>query len=431
MRNESRFFTVFPSVVKAGAETKITITSIHEKFTLNDGRYAIKVVPKEKRDLPRAASLRLFKNDYSTVSVVAANNEITFSYFFGYEQEYRLILMNEDSVKMYDFSVYALHDDLYGTMPFRGDLHMHTTRSDGLGSIAQLVSAYREIGRDFICITDHHKHSPSTDAIKMFENVETGITVFPGEEVHNRLLGSIHIVNFGGQYSVNDILEEDYDNLFNKMKEEAKKTPELDEVDAVDFALRKWICNEIRKSGGKAIFPHPYWTICGEYHVETDFSLYMLKQGIYDIFEVFGGCTVNENQIQEAMWQELRAEGVDLPIVGSTDTHDYLKGKSLFGLYSTLVFAKDSQSIPDAIMNRYSVAVETIDGETPRVAGKFRLVKYAIYLLEQFYPVYETYTKDLGALMRRYAEAGDCKEAIAAVNAKAQDYKKRFFGYIS
>ena len=426
MRNESRFFTVFPSVVKAGTETKITITSIHDKITLNDGRYIIKIVPKEKRDLPRAASLRILENDYNTIPVVAVDNKINFSYFFRYEQEYRLILMNGCSV-MYDFAVYALNDDLFGTMPFRGDLHMHTTHSDGMGNIAQLVSAYRESGMDFICVTDHHKHFPSTDAIKMFEDVETGLTVFPGEEVHNCPMGYIHIVNFGGKYSVNEILEADYDNLFDRIREEAKKTDVPAGIDAVDFVLRKWICDEIRKSGGKAVFPHPYWTINDEYHVETEFSLYTLKQGLYDIYEVFGGCTVNENQIQEAMWHELRAQGIDLPIVGSTDTHDYLRGTSFFGLYSTLVFAKNSQSITDAIMNRYSVAVETIDGETPRVAGIFRFVKYAIYLMEHFYPVYETYTRDLGALMRRYADAGDCKEAIAAVNTRAQEYKKRFF----
>lgn len=426
MRNENRFFTVFPSVVRAREETEITITSIHEKITFNDGVYNIKVVPKEKRDLPRAASLRIIENDYNIVTSTAKNNEITFRYLFRHEQEYRIILMNGSSV-MYNFAVYALEDDLFGTMAFRGDLHMHTTHSDGMGSIAQLVSAYRENGMDFICITDHHKHHPSTDAIKMFEGADTGITIFPGEEVHNCSMGYIHIVNFGGKYSVNEVLESDYDNLFAQIQKEAQNTDLPDGIDAVDFLLRKWICDEIRKSGGKAIFPHPYWTICDEYHVETDFSLYTLKQGIYDIYELFGGCTVNENQLQEALWYELRAQGVNLPIVGSTDTHDYLRGTSLYGLYSTLVFARSSEDITDAIMNGYSVAVETIEGETPRIAGNFRLLKYAVYLMENFYPVYETYTRDLGPLMRRYAEAGDCKEAIASVNERAQEYRMRFF----
>ena len=64
MRNESRFFTVFPSIVKVGAETRITISSTHEKININDGIYNLKIVPKEKRDLPQADSLRILENEY-------------------------------------------------------------------------------------------------------------------------------------------------------------------------------------------------------------------------------------------------------------------------------------------------------------------------------------------------------------------------------
>lgn len=430
MRNENRFFTVFPSVVKAGETTEITISSVHEKVQLKDGEYRLKVVPKEKRDLPRNAALKILDNTFHMLSVTAKDNTITFSYPFMDEQEYRLILMTEDGARLYDFSVYALKEDLYGTMPYRGDLHMHTVCSDGKGTIAQLMTAYREMGLDFVCLTDHHKYAPSLEAIKMFQDVDSGLTIFPGEEVHNEHMGYVHIVNFGGSYSVNEKLEADYEGLCKKLKKEAEELKLPEGINAFDYALRKWICEEIRKSGGKAIYPHPYWTVCDEYHVETDFSMYTLKQGMYDIFELFGGCSVNENQLQEAMWQELRLQGVDMPIVGSTDTHDYLPGTSLFGLYGTLVFARDNEMIPDAILDRRSVAIETIAGETPRVAGSFRLLKYAIYLMEHFYPVYETYTRDIGALMRAYAENGGCKEAIALQNQKAQMYKKQFFGMI-
>ena len=427
MRKESRFFTVFPSVVKAGEITEITISSVHEKVPLKDGAYSLTVVPKEKRDLPRNAALNIQKNVFHTLSVSAKENSITFSYAFRDEQEYRLILM-QDGVNLYHFSVYALKADLYETMPYRGDLHMHTTCSDGMGSILQLMSAYREMGLDFVCITDHHKYTPSLQAIEMFRDVDTGLTIFPSEEVHNGDMGYVHIVNFGGGYSVNEKLESDYENLCVKLRKEAEGLKLPEGIDAYDYAWRKWICDEIRKSGGKAIYPHPYWTIYEEYHVETAFSLYTLKQGMYDIFEVFGGCTVHENQMQAALWQELRLQGVDMPIAGSTDTHDFLPGTSLFGMYGTLVFARENENIADAIMNKRSVAIQTVDGETSRVMGDFRLLKYGIFLMEHFYPVYQTYTRDLGALMRSYAENGDCKASISKVNQTAQAYKKRFFG---
>ena len=304
---------------------------------------------------------------------------------------------------------------------------MHTICSDGLGTIAQLVSSYRQMGLDFICVTDHHKYYPSLDAIKMFEGVDTGLTILPGEEVHNCDMGYVHIINLGGKSSVNELIEADYENLCKTLQKEADKIEDLDGINAFDFAMRKWICEKIRECGGKAVFPHPYWTIRDEYHVETEFSKYTLKQGIYDIFEVFGGCTPNENKLQAALWQELRLNGLDMPIVGSTDTHDYLKDDALFGKYCTLVFAKDGEKIPDVIMDKRSVAVDLVDEKNPYIVGDFRLVKYATFLMENFYPVYETYTQDLGALMRSYAEMGQGKEAIEAVNKKAQNYKQQFF----
>ena len=37
----------------------------------------------------------------------------------------------------------------------RGDLHMHTTASDGRGSIEEMIAAAEERGYDYIAITDH------------------------------------------------------------------------------------------------------------------------------------------------------------------------------------------------------------------------------------------------------------------------------------
>jgi len=426
MSDKNGFFTVFPSVVKEGEETEITITKISDDDDLFDGKYQLKIVPTEKRELPRNKELKILGNLFNTLDIIVKNNEFKFKYLFKGEQEYRLVVL-EDGKKKYDFSIYSLNDDLFETLPYRGDLHMHTTCSDGEGTIAQMTSACRSIGLDFICITDHHKYYPSIEAIEMFKGVDCGLKIFPGEEVHNCDMGYIHIVNFAGDHSVNEILEANYDELCERFKKEAKENEELLEVNAFDFAMRKWICNEIRKGGGKAIFPHPYWTIRDEHHIETDFSVYMLKKGIYDIFEIFGGCTVNENQMQEALWQELRLQGIDMPIVASTDAHSFEKEDTHFGKYSTLVFAENVDSIPDAIMNRMSVGVETFPGETPRIAGNFRLLKYGIFLMENFYPVYESYTNELGTLMLDYAENGKCKEQIEAVNEKVQKFRMKFF----
>ena len=52
LKNELRFFNVFPSVVRAGSVSEITIETKHKKFML-EGEYKIRIVPKEKRELSR------------------------------------------------------------------------------------------------------------------------------------------------------------------------------------------------------------------------------------------------------------------------------------------------------------------------------------------------------------------------------------------
>ena len=39
---------------------------------------------------------------------------------------------------------------------YRGNLHTHTTASDGEQSVTERCAAYRAAGYDFLAITDHH-----------------------------------------------------------------------------------------------------------------------------------------------------------------------------------------------------------------------------------------------------------------------------------
>lgn len=433
MRVESRFFTIFPSVVKAGYKSEITITPINRHYAFTDEKYTVTVIPREKREHPRRPEYNELCDLFDEVAPEVKNGSITLSHTFLDEQEYRLVLKAEDGRRLYDFRVYALRDDLYGTASQRGDLHIHTDYSDGLESPSTMVAACREIGLDFIAITDHYKYAPSIDAIAAFGGVDTGLTIFPGEEVHNLCDGAdgyFHVVNFGGAYSVNALIAKDREQLLAHLRKEADGLSLPDGIDPFEYTFFKWIADEIRKSGGRAIFPHPYWTVGGTvYHLESALTAYLLKEGVFDIFEVQGGCDEVGNMLQQSLYHQLRAEGTELSIVGSSDAHNCFVGKdNHFGSYSTLAFVREGESVVDAIMDKRSVALKTIRGEHPVVIGDFRLLKYALFLMENFYPAYAERTKDLGALIRAYAEFGDCADAIARVNARAQKYKRSFFG---
>ena len=77
----------------------------------------------------------------------------------------------------------------------KGDLHMHTTASDGRSDISELVEAARALGYKYICITDHSKSSVIANGlsakqlarqigqIRKLNEKSGGITIFVGGEV--------------------------------------------------------------------------------------------------------------------------------------------------------------------------------------------------------------------------------------------------------
>ena len=51
---------------------------------------------------------------------------------------------------------------LLNELHIRGDLHMHSTWSDGRNSIADMVSAAKQLGYEYVAITDHSEHAWSS-----------------------------------------------------------------------------------------------------------------------------------------------------------------------------------------------------------------------------------------------------------------------------
>ncbi len=62
----------------------------------------------------------------------------------------------------------------------KGNLHSHTTRSDGEGKPEEVVAQYIEMGYDFLAITDHNLYNFSSFG-------QEGITIIPGMEVDKNL----------------------------------------------------------------------------------------------------------------------------------------------------------------------------------------------------------------------------------------------------
>ncbi len=420
-------YDIFPKVFPVGRDTEITVRGlgVHTAFF---GDYTVVV---QRLD---AGSLRFaFSSGNHTDIPVTADEkgELHFTYKADKEGELavRIYRAPENTQRVVQMNLYALDEDLACRIPLRGDLHMHTCRSDGHGDPAVVCADYREGGYDFIVITDHHRYYPSLEAIRAYRDVTPALNILPGEEVHLPQT-DVHIVNAGGLFSVNGLFansgnthdtggaldgrrfddtvtppdpvtEEEYNRALEAI--EATLTDCPADVDRRWYAVCVWAFDKIREAGGLAIFAHPYW-IADMWHVPEALTYYLMEKHPFDAFEVLGGENYYEqNGFQTALYYDEYRKGRVHPIVGSTDSHNSTENNRNARICSTIVFAHENEraDIIASVKDKYSVAVDTISAEY-RLVGEFRLQKYACFLMEEFYPIHDRIAKTDGELMRRY-----------------------------
>ena len=85
---------------------------------------------------------------------------------------------------------------------YKGNLHMHTTLSDGKLDPVEAISVYREAGYDFIAITDHRKvgHLWQDDSFLILPGVEWDT----GDAVH---MPVYHILGIGMDREIVDFYQ--------------------------------------------------------------------------------------------------------------------------------------------------------------------------------------------------------------------------------
>ena len=437
-------YDVFPLVVTKDKPTVIHIAPQGGRREFEPGKaYEVEICALDggdPRDFPATGDFK-----YKTV-VCNDNGGFALEHTFDKEQEYFLRFMVEDRCQQC-FSIYCVNEDLAGRYPFIGDLHMHTTCSDGRQEPEVVAANYRRYGYDFMVISDHGRYYPSLRAIDFYKELPLEFNIVPGEEVHLPPVfgktNDVHIVNFGGEYSINALTEgahvnevgtaPEYRSLYSKcpehmtyeeyqkkMQELADKADVPETVDAVPYAVCCWIFDEIRKANGLGIFAHPNWKRSA-YHIPEAFTDYMMEKQPFDAFEVLGGeCYYEHNGFQTVRYYEEKAKGHIFPIVGSTDSHSsYPSNRGAF-ICETLVFSPENErtALISSIKDMYSVAVDTISSEF-RLVGDSRLIRYGCFLLKNFFPRHDELTYEEGRLMKQFAKGTPEEKEEAAMLSKA------------
>lgn len=449
MKRELLNYDIFPKVIPVGKEVSITVKPRGGHAAFDKKKNYTVAIHTTTEGNPTTYPNR---NNYAAYQMTPSEDGcFHIVHTFKKESEYYIRIILEDK-RLVQLSVYAVADDLVGRYPYIGDMHMHSTRSDGKEHPFIVAANYRKAGYDFMAITDHRKYYPSLETRNFYAPLNLDVKFYPGEEIH--LPGNdIHIVNFGGDYSINGLLdcsqqyiakgadpnwrsitgicpdvmtEEQYRDEVNALAE----TLDIPEnVEKFSYASCVWICNHIKKANGLGIFAHPYW-ISNVYQVPEDFTDYMFETHPFDAFEVFGGLTYfQQNGYQVQKYHDYRAKGIQVPIVGNTDTHgstpynaDWHSARSM-----VLAYENTRDEIVGAVKSFYNVAIQDIKNHV-EVLGTLRMMKYCWFLYEHYLPIHDEICFEEGRLMKEYAcgdeEAG---EDLHRISGRMDKLRKKYF----
>ena len=423
-------YRIYPSVMLADTPTEMVIVPTERAFLLVEGQeYKLTLVDVNGDELDYHAPI-----SHKHTTAVAHGGVLKFTHTFEGEAEH-LVILHLDEKRTEKLFVFSLYEDLYKTVPLKGDLHTHSFRSDGQRDPAAFAGHMREQGYDFFALTDHNRYYPGGEIDEAYEGVDLGITRIRGEEVHAPR-AVFHTVHIGGNSSVAEIYIHDRERYENDIKEYLTRVPE-DVLDQFKerYAIAMWTTDRIHEAGGLAIFPHPFWRPGSHVqNVRDDFTVQLLTSGLFDVYELIGGHSnyagVNRSI---AMWSELRAEkGLRIPIVGSSDVHN-VQNAWTFPHFYTICFAENTShdAIIDAIKNGRTVAIEDIGNEYERqyrAYGSWRLVTFAQFLFKHYFPDMQRIAAGEGVAMRSYA-VGEVDAATVELQVRqSKNFRDRFFG---
>ncbi len=420
-----------PVIFPIGKKSKISVIPLKGQLYFEDGKeYMVFVVPMcYNRKLPKTEP---------DLVVKAEGGKLTFEYEFEYECEYEIRFTDSPDKHWNQTSVYALKEDLYCLRPLKGDLHIHTPRSDSDDYSGEIVSNFRHEGFEFLFITDHNRYFPSEEVQDEFKGVKIDLNIMNGEEVHTP--GSnVHIVHLCKGKGIDEYYCHNTE-AYEKEVDELEKEFVDAGADSRRLAMAKWATTKIHEDGGIAILPHPFWIQALEnntYNITLPLLEKFFNSGWFDAYEINGGMTDNGNDLSISYFNQLRANGFKMPIVSSSDAHKTFNDPKIrFGNIYTIVFAKDNtkESIFEAIKAGLTSPVFHIvkDSESNheyRVQGDFRLAMYTRFLIENYFERMKTLCRAEGIIMREYTLGVEgAKEILESMSGRSDKLYRHFFG---
>ncbi len=184
-----------------------------------------------------------------------------------------------------------MYIDKKGNRLYKGNLHTHTTVSDGVKTPEGTKAVYKAMDYDFLTFTDHWIYGEGC------EKDESGLIILSGIEYHfgtDAADGIFHIVGFGTEKDRGVTLDE-----------------------GVQVTVDK-----INSHGGGAILAHPAWSM-------NTHDMLMKYEGFTatEIYNSVSDLPFNCRPYSGIVIDQLAARGYILPLVADDDTH-FHKGEA-------------------------------------------------------------------------------------------------------
>lgn len=182
-----------------------------------------------------------------------------------------------------------MYRDKNGDCWYRGNIHTHTTVSDGVKTPEETKAVYREMGYDFIALTDHRIFTEGC------EHDGSGLLVLSGIEY-----------DYGGDDSASGV--------FHIVGIGMERAPGVRREDGVQAAI-----DGINASGGLAVLAHPAWSL-------NTYDMIMRLGGLFgtEIYNSVSGAPRNCRPYSGAVVDELAVRGHILSLVADDDTHFHI-----------------------------------------------------------------------------------------------------------
>ena len=284
----------------------------------------------------------------------------------------------------------TLDQETFKLRPFKGNVHQHSNVSDGKFDPQDHVAYARIAGFDFISVADHRSFKQNAPTIAWAEKSGSGLTVYPGEELHtpNNVL---HALSIGGTtgHSVSSRTPEWNKTVQPVLNELVKKYPGISEKDLVCWAEALILARRAKADGALVVYCHPAWR--PRHYINNNFPMidFLIRSKEFHAIEIINS-TMADNSRRDnldawAVFHEICVEtGTKIAPISNSDSHNV--SKDAYRRTYSLFFAPDCTfaSFKEAVINGRIVACYDIspDRATPQPLhlGASKYVRYANFL---------------------------------------------------